>query len=182
MKDVQRQLDGFSADEKTDDVPAIAENYLLSERIRAISSLFIFVDLEDLPPEVEEKRRTEAVEAVASLCRVHEGHRGRSRCQTRSAVVPDAKEDRSSSPAKPAMLSPLVCKPLQCSFCLHDIGADWDTRVKEYARIDILKKHLDRYHLKRHPEGKPIECPECGFICDYKNHLRNHKDIHGILV
>jgi len=182
VKDVQRQLDGFSADENTDDVPAVAESYLLSERIRAISSLLTFVDSEDLPPEVEENRRTEAVEAVASLCRVHDGHRGRSRCQTRSAVVPDAKEDRSSSPAKPAMSSPLVCKPLQCSFCLHDIEADWNTRVKEYARIDILKRHLDRYHLKRYPEGKSIKCPECGFVCDHKNHLRNHGGVHGILV
>ena len=175
VKDVQRQLDGFSVEE-TNNVSAVAGNYSLPERVRAISSLLTFVD-SDSPPEVEEKRRTEAVEAVASLCCAHDGRR-----RTRSIIIPDAKNEKHSSPTESAMSTPLICKRLQCSFCLHDEQSDWSTRVKEFARIDILKKHLDRFHLKPHPEGKPIACPECGFVCDHKNHLRNHGGVHGILV
>ncbi len=112
------------ADKKPNDVPVIAETYLFLERIRAISFLLTFVDLKDLPPEIEKNRRTEAVEAVAFLYRVYNDYRDRSRCQTRSAVVPDAKKNKSSLPAKPAMLTLLICKPLQCSFCLYNIKTD----------------------------------------------------------
>lgn len=147
-----------------------------------MSFLLTFVDLKDLPFEVKKKNRTEAVEAVAFLYCIYDSYRGRSRCQTRFAVIPDAKKNKSSSPAKPAMLTPLICKPLQCSFCLYNIKTDWNTRVKEYARINTFKKHLDRCYLKRYLEGKLIACPEYGFICDHKKHLRNHGGIHGILV
>ena len=116
---------------------------------------------------------------MASSCRVHDGRR-----RTRSTFVPDAKiEDDSLPTAKPAMSMSLICKSSQCSFCLHDKQLDWGSRVKSYSRKDSLKKHLSRQHLNHLPEVKPIACPECGFVCDHQNHLRNHGEVaHGILI
>jgi len=144
--------------------------------------LFIFIDSKNLPPEIKKKKRTKTVKAVASLYRVYKGYRDYNRYQTRFAVIPDAKENKSLLPAKPVILSLLIYKFLQYNFCLYNIRTNWDTRVKKYTKINILKKYFDRYHFKRYLENKPIECFKYKFIYDYKNYLRNYKDIYGILV
>ena len=80
------------------------------------------------------------------------------------------------------MLTSLIYKPLQYSFCLYNIKADWHTRVKKYIKINIFKKYLERYYFKRYLKSIPIAYPEYKFIYDYKNHLRNYKGGHGILI
>ena len=163
-------------------MPVTIKIYALLKRIRAISFLLIFIDLKNLPFEVEKKKRIKAVKAVTFLYRVYKGYRGRNRYQTRSAVILNVKKNKFSSPAKPAMLTPLIYKPLQYSFYFYNIRADWHTRVKKYTKINIFKKYFERYYFKRYLKGMPIACPEYKFIYDYKNYLRNYKGGYGILI
>ena len=60
-------------------MPVIAKIYVLLKRIRAISFLFTFIDLKNLPFEVEKKKRIKIVKVITFLYRVYKSYRDRNR-------------------------------------------------------------------------------------------------------
>ena len=177
LKDVQRQLDGLPMDEKADDKQAVVEEFLFPEHVHAISSLLTFLDSTDSFSKAENERRVEAVEAVASFCRMREICPNRGPRQPRATPGADIKADKQTLPETLAGTPALQCKPQQCSFCLRDKQRPWPMRVKEYARRDVLKRHIERKHQDRN------HCPECGFLPDHQNHLRLHGEKeHSLLL
>jgi hypothetical protein len=56
-------------------------------------------------------------------------------------------------------LYPLISSDPQCLFCLGDEGLLRKDRERIFARIDSLRRHVQKVHLASRDAGKPISCP-----------------------
>ena len=124
-------------------------------------------------------RRTKAITALNSLCRVQEGSRccstTRGKTDTKRQVITPPHFKFSTPEAEPDLR---VCKPTQCIFCIGDEKLPMAKRLRAfYARGD-LKKYFQRKYTRFHPQGKPIDCPHphCKVTLDNIMHLRNHAE------
>jgi hypothetical protein len=80
-------------------------------------------------------------------------------------------------------LYPLICPDPQCLFCLGDEGLLRRDRERIFARIDSLRRHVQKVHLASRDADKPISCPHpaCAVILDNVMVFKNHAaTVHNI--
>jgi hypothetical protein len=203
--EIDKQIDqllGKDPDTDSEDVveewkPPIPE-YPFPEQAR-IADAFFGPDAESLDGERALARRIQVVTDMAALCKLRESSRRGKPFnwnkveETADAVPhPDVEDTKASPP-----LSPISPRPSadQCPFCFFDGGLLEKDRLRPYARIDSLRRHVLRVHLNqasRHNYGLrglpkassrasiedgPVTCPEprCGgLVLENQMHYMNH--------
>ena len=176
VADIVSQLGGMSAKDEHSEAEQGPQDRLGDERLRAFTALFAFATQD----QVEERaRRSEAMNAVTTLCRLQRP-RVRRACRGKQLTPPEpAVEESTRNGAKiveAAEPIPIECLPTQCIFCLGNVDLAHERRTKAFHRRDGLQKHFESAHLRHIPDGQAIDCPhpECEEWLSDKKHLQNH--------
>ena len=178
IRDIERQLQGLPV-EDPDCASSITPARLIPQRTALIPLLLRFLDSTTRNIHVERKTRAEVVTAVSALCKMKNLRQGPTSAARNVNANPKLVTPSSTTHLNSEAL--FRCLPLQCCFCLRDQSMQLAARTKSYARLDVLTKHLDRYH-PQNPES-PRKCPECQEPCVHKRHLRKHgQEEHDIVL
>ena len=206
--EIDKQIDqllGKSPDIDSADIteewnPPIPE-YPFVERAR-IADAFFGPDAESIDGKNALTRRIQVVGDLAALCKLRQpSRRGKPFNWNKEKTANDAilqREDedvktrKTSPPASPVSPRPSAD---QCPFCFFEEGLSLEDRMRPYARIDSLRRHVLRVHLNqasRHDYGlrglpqphsetptddAPIICPvpTCdGLVLQSQMHYMNH--------
>ena len=202
--EIDKQIDqllGNSTNTDSEDVkeewnPPIPE-YPFVERAR-IADAFFGPDAESLDGERALARRIQVVTDMMALCNLRESsRRGKpfnwNKVETADDAVPhlDVEDNKIVKVSPPS--SPVSPRPSanQCPFCFFEQGLSEKDRLRPYARIDSLRRHVLRIHLNQasrhnyglrglpgaHIEDGPVTCPvpRCkGLVLENQMHYMNH--------
>ncbi|XP_017071846.1 zinc finger protein 521 isoform X2 [Drosophila eugracilis] len=98
--------------------------------------------------------------------------------------------DDDGDPTAP-LPAPVYSPVVSCKLCLHD-SSDQEAHLDHMRRIHLLKDwecHICakkftntqesriKFHLKYHKLQQHIKCPVCGFICNSKDTLKEHRQL-----
>jgi len=170
------------------------------ERAR-IADAFFGPDAESIDGERTLARRVQVVGDLAVLCKLRQpSRRGKSfnwnkeEKAANDAILQQEDEDIKTRKTSPPT-SPIRPSADQCPFCFFEEGLSPEDRMRPYARIDSLRRHVLRVHLNqasRHDYGlrglpqphsetptedRPIICPVpiCdGLVLQSQMHYMNH--------
>jgi hypothetical protein len=193
--------DIYSADATEEWNPSVPE-YPFVERAR-IADAFFGPDAELTDGERTLTRRIQVVSDLLALCKKRQQYRRgkpfnwnkvEKACDD-TISYQDNEDEKTIKPSPPSPpLSPRP-SPDQCPFCFFEDGLSPEDRMRPYARIDSLRRHVLRVHLNqasRHDHGLrglrqphsmvpiwdgPIVCPipDCGgLILDSQMHYQSH--------
>ena len=174
VADIVSQLGGMSAKNERSEAEQGPQDRLDDERLRAFTALFTFATHDQIE---ECARRSEAMNAVTTLCRLQRP-RMRRACRGKRVIPEPTVEESTHKVAKiveAAAPIPIECLPTQCIFCLGNVDLAYKHRIKASHRRDALQKHF-RAHVRHIPDGQAIDCPhpECSERLSHKQHLQNH--------
>lgn len=174
VADIENQLRGHSGQVEQQAEPEASHGKLCTKRDSAFNALFTIATSN---PAEESERRSEAIDAVTTLCRSQLSERKSSRSKQVLATAGGLDVFREDAKDKPKPLSiPIECLPTQCIFCLANVDLTAEERTHTFSARGDLKKHFKRKHLRYIPEGEAIDCPhpECNAKLEHKQHLQNH--------
>ena len=195
MLEVQRQLS------QTKLAKAVSETLQHSEELPAPQRHLIECLLTLPPPTLDQemRRRTEAIDAVASYCQFEEGDTCRlPRNKRPENVVAEIKclddqpseikvteDDFQSEKLLEAAIRSVMTerRPRICFICLGQQSLDLPKRVKQFATHGDVSKHIKRKHLQNSKSSCALACRLCDKEFAKEMHLQRHAiDFHSTVT
>jgi len=114
----------------------------------------------DLTDRKKHVRSIEVIKVRAALCRRQESQRrGRSRSTFKSKKLMNSSEGlAANSEENTTDYFPLICRSIQCSFCLDEECKFYENRTFEYCRLNKMMKHVQKAHLRKYASNDEINC------------------------
>jgi hypothetical protein len=179
---LQQQLSATGTGSPIEEREVLERIYVFPERTRIADALFFSpkpVDRLELS-----EQRIQIITDLTALCSLREVRRRGNPRPIREAKAEKIEKVEEIVEARiDPSLYPLICPNAQCLFCLGDEGLLRKDREHTFARIDALRRHVQKVHLASRDADKLISCPHpaCAVILDnvmvFKNHVAT---VHNI--
>ncbi|KAK3070782.1 hypothetical protein LTR53_009843 [Teratosphaeriaceae sp. CCFEE 6253] len=161
VADIMSQLRSGGRQQSEQVLQSETQDILSSERRCVLAALFMFAPSK---PADDCMRRSEAVNAVAALCKRQQPP-ARKACRSKTADLDGSAE--AELPAKARLEHgrmeqdpfPTRCLPTQCIFCIGELELSLLKRLKSFRNRDGLKRHFHRKHLQHLAANQRIKCP-----------------------
>ncbi len=114
----------------------------------------------DLTDREKHVRSIEIIKVRAALCRQQESQRrDKSRSTFKSKKLMNSSEDLAeNSEENTTDYFLLICRSIQCSFCLDEKRKFYENRTFEYCRSNKMMKHVQKTHLRKYASNDEINC------------------------
>ncbi len=114
----------------------------------------------DLTNRKKHVRSIEIIKVRAALCRRQESQRrDKSRSTFKSKKLMNSSEDLAeNSEENTTDYFFLICRSIQCSFCLDEKRKFYENRTFEYCRSNKMMKHVQKTHLRKYASNDEINC------------------------